>query len=130
MGGLGKHPYYHIKPFRYRFFFLYYETLPNVLRNDNGEQNEDEEERTIQVRSVTEIGTEVDFLKANPFISRAEYLYELSIPYITLMSVDFSHTEYLSKKQIEEYKIEKAEAKANKATDVKELAKKFNIAII
>lgn len=72
----------------------------------------------------------MDFLKANPFISRAEYLYELSIPYITLMSVDFSHTEYLSKKQVEEYKTEKAEAKANKATDVKELAKRFNIAII
>jgi hypothetical protein len=46
------------------------------------------------------------------------------------MSVDFSHTEYLSKKQVEEYKIEKAEAKANKATDVKKLAKRFNIAII
>ena len=46
------------------------------------------------------------------------------------MSVDFSHTEYLSKKQVEEYKTEKAEAKASKATDVKELAKKFNIAII
>lgn len=46
------------------------------------------------------------------------------------MSVDFSHTEYLSKKQIEEYKKEKSSTKKSKNTEARELAKKFQIAEI
>lgn len=53
----------------------------------------------------------VDFLRANPFISKDEYMYELSIPMITLMSIDFTHVEYLSDKQVEANKNKPKEAK-------------------
>ncbi len=41
----------------------------------------------------------VDFLKANPFVSMNDYMYNLSIAKIQLMSNDFTHTKYLSEKQ-------------------------------
>lgn len=51
------------------------------------------------------------------------------------MSVDFSHTEYLSKKQTEQYKKEKEGSfesnngtKKSKRDEARELAKMFNIA--
>lgn len=47
-----------------------------------------------------------DYLKANPFISRNEYLWELSIPYIMISSYDTTHIEYLSEEQAEKNKEE------------------------
>jgi hypothetical protein len=44
-----------------------------------------------------------DFLKAFPFVSREEYLWEYSIPMIKIMSADASHTLYLSEKQAKDY---------------------------
>lgn len=45
------------------------------------------------------MGDMVDFLRANPYITREEYLYKLPIAQIELMSRDFTHTKYLSEKQ-------------------------------
>lgn len=41
----------------------------------------------------------IDFLRANPWCSREEYMWEMTIPQIKLASIDFSHVEYLSDKQ-------------------------------
>lgn len=38
----------------------------------------------------------VDFLKANPYVTREEYMWEWTIPQIRLASYDFTHVEYLS----------------------------------
>lgn len=38
----------------------------------------------------------IDFLRANPWCSREEYMWEMTIPQIKLASIDFSHVEYLS----------------------------------
>lgn len=35
----------------------------------------------------------VDFLRANPFVTMDQYMYELSIPMITLMSIDATRVE-------------------------------------
>lgn len=40
----------------------------------------------------------IDFLRANPWCSREEYMWEMTIPQIKLASIDFSHVEYLSEK--------------------------------
>lgn len=40
----------------------------------------------------------IDFLRANPWCSREEYMWEMTIPQIRLASIDFSHVEYLSEK--------------------------------
>lgn len=43
----------------------------------------------------------VDFLKANPFVSMEDYKWRLSVPMIKIMSMDNTHINYLSDKQIE-----------------------------
>ena len=45
-----------------------------------------------------------DFLKANPYVRRDEYLWEWTIPQIRLASYDYTHVEYLSEKEIEKKK--------------------------
>jgi hypothetical protein len=44
-----------------------------------------------------------DFLKAFPFVSMQQYLWEYTVPMIRIMSADASHTMYLSEKQAKEY---------------------------
>lgn len=51
------------------------------------------------IYSVSEIGSMMDFLRANPFVTMEEYKWKLSIPMIRLMSVDFTHIKYLSEKE-------------------------------
>lgn len=43
----------------------------------------------------------VDFLRENAWCSREQYMWELSVAQIRLMSVDFTHIEYLDKDKIE-----------------------------
>lgn len=43
----------------------------------------------------------VDFLKAFPFMTMEDYRWNLSIPMIRLMMVDYTRVEYLSKKEAE-----------------------------
>ena len=53
----------------------------------------------------------IDFLRANPYVSKEEYLWHWTIPQIRLASYDFTHVEYLSEKQ--------AEAEAKKRNSIK-----------
>ena len=41
----------------------------------------------------------VDFLRANPYVTREEYMWEWTIPQIRLASYDFTHVKYLSEKE-------------------------------
>lgn len=43
----------------------------------------------------------VDFLKANPYVTREEYMWEWSVPQIKLASFDFTHVKYLSDEEAE-----------------------------
>lgn len=43
----------------------------------------------------------VDFLKANPYVTREEYMWEWSVPQIKLASFDFTHVKYLSEEEAE-----------------------------
>lgn len=43
----------------------------------------------------------IDFLKANPYVTREEYLWKWTIPQIRLASYDFTHVRYLSEKESE-----------------------------
>lgn len=59
----------------------------------------------------------IDFLRANPWCSREEYMWEMTIPQIKLASIDFSHVEYLS-----ENKSKKREGKViNSGDDLKNM---------
>ena len=49
----------------------------------------------------------IDFLRANPYVTREEYLWHWTIPQILLASYDFSHVEYLSEKQAKKEKSRK-----------------------
>lgn len=39
----------------------------------------------------------VDFLRANPWCSREEYLWQMTVGQVRLASFDFSHVEYIDK---------------------------------
>ena len=41
----------------------------------------------------------IDFLKANPYVSREEYMWEWTIPQIKLASIDFTHVKYTDDKK-------------------------------
>lgn len=43
----------------------------------------------------------IDFLRANPFVSREEYMWGMTIPQITLASMDFTRVEYKKEKKEE-----------------------------
>lgn len=43
----------------------------------------------------------IDFLRANTFVSREEYMWEWTIPQITLSSIDFTRVEYKKDKKKE-----------------------------
>lgn len=51
------------------------------------------------IRSVSEIGDMVDFLKANPYMSIDDYMWKYSVPMIKIMGMDNSHVNCLSEKQ-------------------------------
>ncbi len=40
----------------------------------------------------------IDFLKANPFVSKEEYLWEWTVPQIKLATIDTTHIEYSKSK--------------------------------
>lgn len=45
-----------------------------------------------------------DFLKANPYYTKEQYMWELTIPQIRLASYDFTHVRYLSEKEADKKK--------------------------
>ena len=54
----------------------------------------------------------IDFLRANPYVSREDYLWKWTVPQVKLASYDYSHVEYLSEEQAE------AEKKKNNSVRV------------
>lgn len=79
------------------FFYGESSYIRDIQRGYDGE--EDEDSRTEIIHSESEIGTMVDFLKANPFVSMEDYKWGLSVPMIKIMSMDNTHIHYLSEKQ-------------------------------
>ena len=78
---------------------------PDIQSERNGEEEDEEKDsRTEVIRSVSEVGDIVDFLKANPFMTMDDYLWKYSIPMIKIMGMDNSHVNYLSEKQVEDRK--------------------------
>lgn len=41
----------------------------------------------------------VDFLKANPYVTREQYMWEWTIPQIKLATYDYTHVNYLSEEE-------------------------------
>lgn len=41
----------------------------------------------------------IDFLKAFPFVSKEQYLWEWTVPQVRLATADNTHTEYLTEEQ-------------------------------
>ena len=72
-------------------------------RDDTGDDPDEEESRSVIIRSVTEFGAMIDFLRANTFVSKEEYQWSWSVPQIKLASSDFTYTKYLSEKQAKKY---------------------------
>ena len=70
------------------------------------------------IRSVSEIGDLVDFLKANPFMTMDDYLWKYSIPMIKIMGMDNSHVNYLSEKQAQNRKIQTVDVNGKSVQDL------------
>lgn len=60
----------------------------------------------------------IDFLRANPYVSKEDYLWHWTVPQIHLASYDFSHIEYLSEEQA---KKDKQRQNAVRVQDANEL---------
>lgn len=43
---------------------------------------------------MSEYGSMIDFLKANPYVTREEYMWKWTIPQISIASIDFTHVKY------------------------------------
>lgn len=65
-----------------------------------------------------------DFLKQNPYVSREEYMWGMSVAQTRLAMYDYTHTEYLSDKQVQMLK-----ARNNACSDVEDFAKMFGMKI-
>ena len=44
----------------------------------------------------------IDFLRSNPWCSKEEYMWDMSVAQIKLASYDFSHVEYLNDNAVKE----------------------------
>ena len=51
----------------------------------------------------------IDFLKAFPFVTKEQYMWEWSVPQIKLASADNTHVRYLSEKQAELRKAQRSD---------------------
>lgn len=69
----------------------------------------------------------IDFLKANPYVTRDEYLWSWSVPQVQLAMFDNTHVEYLSEEQA---KIEKRRKEAVRYDSAAALANDLGNAII
>ena len=60
----------------------------------------------------------MDFLKANPHVTREQYLWNWTIPQIRLASFDSTHIEYTNKKDKNKKKNPSAKEKAKQSTQL------------
>ena len=68
----------------------------------------------------------IDFLRANPYVSKEEYLWKWTIPQVTLASLDYSHVEHLSEEQA---KAEKNRKNAVRIDNVMDLVNDLGIPV-
>ena len=59
------------------------------------------------IESCTPLGRMVDFLRANPYVTKEQYMWEWTLPQVNLATMDFTHTVYLSEKQAEKMNAKK-----------------------
>ena len=97
-------------------FFRFYQCDSDDTGDGIGE--EDDDGRTKTIISRTEYGQMIDFLKANPYVTREEYMWQWSIPQIRLACTDFTHIKYLSEEQAKKNK-----AKAHAINTAEDLMK-------
>lgn len=76
------------------------------------------------ITSRTEWGQMIDFLRSNPWCSREEYMWRMTVPQVRLASYDFTHVEYRRDKK---GKNKPGPKKIRKASD---LVNDFGIPII
>lgn len=50
---------------------------------------------------MTEFGVMMDFIKAYPSVTKEQYMWEWTVPQITIASADSTHVVYLTEKQAE-----------------------------
>ena len=86
----------------------------------------DEDGRTRIIIARTEYGQMVDFLRANPYVTREEYMWELTVPQAMLARYDYTHIEYLSE---EEAKAVKNASKVKSYDNPKDLVNDLGIPI-
>lgn len=51
-----------------------------------------------------------DFLKANPYVTKEEYLWDWTVPQVKLSSFDFTHTVFLSEEEAKKSKAKKIDS--------------------
>ena len=68
----------------------------------------------------------IDFLRANPYVSKEEYLWQWTIPQVKLASLDYSHEEYLTEEQA---KVEKKKKNAVHIDNVMDLVNDLGIPV-
>lgn len=68
----------------------------------------------------------IDFLRANPYVSKEDYLWHWTVPQIKLAGYDFSHIEYLTEEQAE---AEKKRNSSVRITDAMSFANDLGIPI-
>ena len=77
---------------RYRFFFYEYRIGSDISEDDNGEEDEAGGTKTIIAR--TEWGQMMDYLKAMPSVSMNDYMWKMTVPQISLGTIDTTRLEY------------------------------------
>ena len=87
---------------------------------------EDDDGRSKEIISRTEWGQMIDFLRANPYVSKEEYLWQWTIPQVKLASLDYSHVEHLSEEQA---KAEKNRKNAVRIDNVMDLVNDLGIPV-
>ena len=109
---------------RRRLFFSDYridtDVPPNVISKEynNG--------RSKEISARTEWGKRIDVLRANPYVSREEYLWQWTVPQVKLASLDYSHVEYLTEEQA---KAEKSRKNAVHIDNVMDLVNDLGIPV-
>lgn len=69
----------------------------------------------------------IDFLRANPFVTKDEYMWQWSYPAIQIASYDFTHVEYLTEEQA---KKKRSRPDEEVTDDPLKFAKALNIPIV
>lgn len=70
-----------------------------------------------------------DFLKANPYVSREEYMWEWTVPQVRLSSFDFTHTVYMRNDGDKERRRKRKVANARKINSADDLINDLGVPI-